>query len=116
MLQQILFYREQDLSLDIIRQIIHQSNFDVEKTLEEHLSVLLEKKQRILALIRTVELTLSDLKGEYQMSDQMKFEAFKKNIITEQEKTYGKEAREKYGNIQVEESHQKILRSSRRRL
>lgn len=112
LLQQILFYREQDLSLDIIRQIIHQSDFDVEKALEEHLSVLLEKKQRILALIRTVELTLSDLKGEYQMSDQMKFEAFKKNIIAEQEKTYGKEAREKYGDIQVEESQQKVLNMS----
>lgn len=112
LLQQILFYREQDLGLDTIRQIIHQSDFDVEKALEEHLSVLLEKKQRILALIRTVELTLSDLKGEYQMSDQMKFEAFKKSVVEEHEKKYGKEAREKYGDIQVNESQKKILNMS----
>lgn len=61
LLQQIMFYREHDVKLDVIQQIIHQPDFDVEEALKEHLSVLLKKKERILALIRTVELTLDVL-------------------------------------------------------
>lgn len=109
LLQQILFYREQDLGLNVIRKMIHQPDFDVKEALEEHLSALLEKKKRILALIRTVELTLADMKGEYDMSDEMKFEAFKKHVVEEHEKTYGKEAREKYGEEQVDEAQKKVL-------
>lgn len=94
LLQQIMFYREHDVKLDVIQQIIHQPDFDVEEALKEHLSVLLKKKERILALIRTVELTLDDWKGAYHMSDQMKFEAFKESLVEKHEQKYGKEARE----------------------
>ena len=36
LLQQILFYREMDLSLDEIKQIIYAADFDVASALEEH--------------------------------------------------------------------------------
>lgn len=39
----------------------------------------------------------------------MKFEAFKKNAVEENEKAYGKEAREKYGDEAVDESNRKLL-------
>lgn len=109
LLQQIMFYREHDVKLDVIQQIIHQPDFDVEEALKEHLSVLLKKKERILALIRTVELTLDDWKGAYYMSDQVKFEAFKESLVEKHEQKYGKEAREKYGDESVDASHKKIL-------
>lgn len=109
LLQQIMFYREQDIKLEVINQIIHQPDFDVEKALKEHLSVLLKKKERILALIKTVELTLEDQKGAYHMSDKLKFEAFKENLIEKNEKTYGNEAREKYGDASVDASNKRIM-------
>ena len=109
LLQQIMFYREHDVKLDVIQQIIHQPDFDVEEALKEHLSVLLKKKERILALIRTVELTLDDWKGAYYMSDQMKFEAFKESLVEKHEQKYGKEAREKYGDESVDASNRKVL-------
>lgn len=109
LLQQILFYRERDLSLEVIGKVIHQPDFDVEKALEEHLEVLSRQQERILSLIQTVKLTLADLKGEYKMDDKMKFEAFKKNAVEENEKTYGKEARGKYGDEAVDESNRKLL-------
>lgn len=109
LLQQIMFYKEQDIKLEVINQIIHQPDFDVEKALKEHLSVLLKKKERILALIKTVELTLEDQKGAYHMSDKMKFEAFKENLIEKNEKTYGNEAREKYGDESVDASNKRIM-------
>ena len=42
------------------------------------------------------------------MSDKEKFEGFKKKMIDDNEKKYGKEIREKYGNDTVEKSNKKI--------
>lgn len=46
------------------------------------------------------------------MSDKEKFEAFKKNLVDENEKNYGKEIREKYGDDSVDESNRKMLNMS----
>lgn len=43
------------------------------------------------------------------MSDKKKFEALKKNLVEENEKTYGKEAREKYGNASVDASNAAMM-------
>ena len=77
LLQQILFYREMDLSLDEIKQIIYAADFDVASALEEHLLQLSRKKARLEALIDTVSDSLQALKGEKMMTDQEKFEAFR---------------------------------------
>lgn len=39
----------------------------------------------------------------------MKFESFKKDLINENEKKYGAEIREKYGDEEVDKSNQKLL-------
>lgn len=109
LLQQILFYRERELGLDVISRIIHQPQFDAAEALQEHLSALTGQRDRILALIHTVKLTLADMKGEHTMEDKEKFEAFKKKIVDENEKTYGQEVRSKYGNEAMEDSNQRIL-------
>jgi hypothetical protein len=44
-------------------------------------------------------------KGETTMTDQEKFEGFKQNLIDENEQTYGKEIRAKYGDTIVDESN-----------
>lgn len=43
------------------------------------------------------------------MKDKMEFEAFKKQGVEENEKTYGREARERYGDKAVDEANQKML-------
>jgi hypothetical protein len=43
------------------------------------------------------------------MSDQEKFDGFKKNMIDENEKKYGKEIREKYGEETVDASNAKLM-------
>lgn len=43
------------------------------------------------------------------MSDKEKFEGFKRELIEEKERLYGKEAREKYGEEAVDEANQKIM-------
>ena len=46
------------------------------------------------------------------MTNKEKFEAFKKDLVDENEKTYGKEIREKYGDDSVDESNRRMLNMS----
>lgn len=112
-LQQILFYRERDLDLKQIQKILYQDDFDIIAALEEHLLELEEQRKRTNALIRTVKKTILSMKGEYEMSDKEKFEAFKARIIEENEETYGKEIRKKYGDDVIDASNGKILNMSK---
>ena len=107
-LQQILFYREMGMPLKEIKEIMMNPAFDEEKALEEHYRSLLEKKYQIEQLIRTVELTRKACQGGRKMKDVQKFEGFKKENLQENEKKYGKEIREKYGDNQVDESYEKF--------
>ncbi len=109
LLQQILFYRERGFELKEIGRIIYQDDFDVLNALEDHLRELEERKKSMDALIRTVKQTILSMKGEYKMSDQEKFEALKKRLVKENEEKYGVEAREKYGDEEMDASNQKLL-------
>ena len=110
LLQQILFYRERNLGLDVIKEIISNPQFDAAQALEEHLIALMEQEKHISTLIQTVKNTIADMKGEERnMSDKEKFEGFKRELIEKKEKLYGKEAREKYGEEAVDEANQKIM-------
>lgn len=46
------------------------------------------------------------------MSDEKKFEGFKKELIEKNEETFGKEARQAYGDDEVDASHAKLMRMS----
>lgn len=108
LLQQILFYRERGFNLKQIRELLEREDFDVEQALEEHLSELEARRDRLDALIRTVKQTILSKKGEYEMSDKEKFEAFKETVIKENEVRYGAEIRKKYGEASVEASNRKL--------
>ena len=62
-LQQILFYRELDLKLDEIKEILEQPDFNVEQALYEHQQKLLEKRNEIDRLLASVQQTLQHYKG-----------------------------------------------------
>lgn len=108
-LQQILFFRELRVSLDEIKKIIKSKEYDATSALEEHLLALKEKRKQIETLIANVEKTIATSKGECEMNDKEKFEGFKQNLIAENEKKYGKEVREKFGNAVIDESNAKTM-------
>lgn len=112
LLQQILFYKERGFDLQTIKEIIYSKDFDISSALEEHLLSLEEEKKKIDIMINSVKLSIKSLKGEYNMTDKEKFESFKKNLVDENEKNYGKEIREKYGNDSVDESNKMMLNMS----
>jgi DNA-binding transcriptional MerR regulator len=107
-LQQILFYRELGVSLESIKNIVTSPSFDGAMALREHHEKLLEKRKQIDMLIANVEKTIALTEGRITMSDQEKFEGFKQNLIDENEKKYGKEIREKYGDDAINESNAKL--------
>lgn len=109
-LQQILFYKERGLRLQCILEILDKEEFDTLGALYEHLSELQNQKIRIEALIQTVNKTIDSLEGRKKMSSEEKFEAFKKKQIQENERKYGKEIRQKYGEGTVRESNAKMMK------
>ncbi|WP_019227594.1 MerR family transcriptional regulator [Sedimentibacter sp. B4] len=109
-LQQILFYRELGMNLDQIKEIITSREFDEKKALEEHRQLLISKRTQLDILIHNVEKTILSKEGKYNMCNTEKFEGFKDELITNNEKKFGKEAREKYGEKAVEKSN-KILKN-----
>lgn len=109
LLQQILFYRELDVPLDEIKSIIWSKEYDSIAVLQGHLSALKAKKEQIELLIANVEKTIAASKGEIVMMDKEKFEGFKREMLDENEKQYGKEIREKYGDDIVDTSNAKMM-------
>ncbi len=108
-LQQILFYRELGVSLDQIKDIIMNPSFNGKAALREHREKLLEKRAQLDLLIANVEKTIAFSEGRMNMSNQEKFDGFKKKMIADNEQKYGKEAREKYGSETVDKSNAKLM-------
>lgn len=109
-LQQILFYRELGFNLDNIKKIINSPSFDRAKALRQHREMLLAKRQQLDILIKNVEKTILSTEGRIKMSDKEKFEGFKKNMLEENERKYGKEIREKYGEETVECANTRFMK------
>ncbi|QUH18582.1 MerR family transcriptional regulator [Alkaliphilus sp. B6464] len=107
-LQQILFYRELGLSLDRIKDIVASPSFDGANALKEHRENLLEKRKQLDLLIANVEKSIASVEGRIKMSDREKFEGFKQKMIDDNEKKYGKQIREKYGNETIDKSNAKL--------
>lgn len=108
-LQQILFYRELGLELEAIKQIINDPHFDGPSALKQHRRQLLAKRQQLDLLINNVEKTISAAEGKSRMADQEKFNGFKEKMISDNEKQYGTEIRQKYGDETVDASNAKMM-------
>ncbi len=105
--QHILFYKTLGLQLNEIKEILYTEEFDSRAALIKHKEQLLEENKRIETLIDTVTKSIQAMEGQYIMTDQEKFNGFKEALIEKNEKKYGKEARELFGN-QVDASNEKI--------
>ena len=102
-LQQILFYKELDLSLEEIRRIMKTPGFDVIMALDSHREALRECIQRLGRLSETVENTILYLKGQKDMTDKQLFKAFK----DEEQEKYAAEAEKMYDPKIVKDSNRK---------
>lgn len=97
-LQQILFLRELDFSLENIKELMANPNYN-QVTLLEQQQVMLEKKvARLEKIIDTIGLTKERIiKGE-NMSNKERFDSFDTSEIEAHKKKYAKEVEEKWGH------------------
>ena len=108
-LQQILFYRELGVSLESIKDLVTAPSFDGSKALREHREKLLNKREQLDLLISNVDKSIALTEGRITtMKDKEKFEGFKQKLVDDNEKKYGKEIREKYGQEAVNKSNHKV--------
>ena len=92
-LQQILFFKELDLSLKDIRTIMDRPDFDVQHALRAHKTALEERRKRLSQLISTVDKTIAHLEGKCDMTRKQYFEGFSEA----RQKEYEAEIRQRYG-------------------
>ncbi len=102
-LQQILFYRELELPLSDIHEIMGRRDFEVLPALESHKVELGKRIERLQRLIETVNNTISHLKGEKEMSKQQIFSGFSE----EEQDQYAAEAEKMYDPETVRASNKK---------
>jgi len=102
-LQQILSYRELDLPLESIKEILGRRDFDVLAALESHRAALLQRVERLNRLVATVDDTVLYLKGKKEMSQKQLFAAF----TDEEQEKYAREAEQMYDPEIVRASNKK---------
>lgn len=93
-LQQVLFYRELDMSLEEIGRILDEAGFDLVAALETQKRLLAARAGRIARLIDTVDRTIGRLKGENMLSDEELYEGFAKDEVA----GIKREAEERWGS------------------
>ncbi len=109
-LQQILFFRELDVPLAEIRDILDDPAFDEVIALREHRKRLLARRERLTHLLTTIDKTIRKLtEGDTMLTDKELYEGFTK----EQAERYPREAREMYGPEIVAETERRLRRLSK---
>ncbi|MBR5791837.1 MAG: MerR family transcriptional regulator [Ruminiclostridium sp.] len=101
-LQHILFFRELGVELAQVKIHLEDPSLDRLALLQKHLSALEGERDRLETLIQSVRTNIQAEERKERMSDAKKFEAFKTQLVEEQEQNYGKESREKYGDAAVD--------------
>ena len=111
-LQQILFYKELDFSLQEICHILDEPDFDLIQALESHKAALQSRRDRIATLLVTIDKTISKLKSNVMLKDEELYEGLPK----EKAAAYRKEAEEKWGKDAVERSENYLRKMSKEEL
>lgn len=93
-LQQILFFREIDLPLEEIKDILDRPGFDLARALHDHRELLAHKRKRLDSLLTTIDQTIAKLTKQTPMDDKDLYTGFSK----QQTEEYAAEAKQRWGN------------------
>ena len=111
-LQQILFYRELDFSLNEIKEILDDPGYDQVQALVNHRQSIEQRIERLSDLLNTIDKTLTQYKEDsVVLTDEELYEGFSKEQIDR----YNKEVDEKYGPGTVKASKERIEKLSKKK-
>lgn len=109
-LQQILFYRELDFSLEDIEKVLNSPSYSVLESLSKQKRMLQLKQSRLRTLIKTIDQTIK------HMNDQTPIEGedYYKGLNKEEIELYKEEAKARWGDSQVyKQSAQRVREFSK---
>ncbi|HEX2534241.1 MAG TPA: MerR family transcriptional regulator [Chitinophagaceae bacterium] len=107
-LQQILFYKELELPLKGIGELLDDPQYDPLRALESHKALLEEKSRKLSTLLQTIDKTIDHLKNGTMLSTEELYEG----LPREQAEAWRAEAREKWGAA-VDRSENALRHKSR---
>ncbi|GGE59548.1 MerR family transcriptional regulator [Priestia taiwanensis] len=110
-LQQILFFKELDFSLQDIKKILENPFFNRKKALSTHKELLIEKKDRLEKMIESIDRTINAIEGGTKMAKKDMFGAFDMKKIEEHQKKYEQEVKDKYGDTLAYKQSQEKTKS-----
>jgi len=99
-LQQILFFKELDFSLDEIRDILQSPDYNKLDALNMHRNLLNKEKSRLEKLINTIDRCINEEQGGEKIKMTEKFNGLSKDEI----EAYKEEAKERWGKEVVDAS------------
>ncbi|MGZ3757219.1 MAG: MerR family transcriptional regulator [Mucilaginibacter sp.] len=108
-LQQILFYKELELPLKEIKEILDKPGFNLVKALEGHKKAIHSRRDRLNTLIKTIDKTILTLKNKTMLNTDELYDG----LSREDAAAYRKEATEKYGQTAVERSENYLNKLSK---
>jgi len=111
-LQQILLYRELGFDLKHIGELMANPDYDTITALQQQLKALQVQQAQTDKLIMAVQKTIRSKQEGLEMTDSERFEAFKQQMLDENEEKYGEEIRELYGEQEIEASNQRFANMS----
>jgi DNA-binding transcriptional MerR regulator len=100
LLQQILFFRELDFSVEDIKRIMSAPTFSMSQALQDQRALLVLKRKRLSGLMKTIDLTLKKLEQAKPMNDQDMQELYD-TFGEETIKQYADEVKERWGNTEA---------------
>jgi len=83
-LQQIMYFRELDLPLEDIREILNRPDFELMDALKKHRLSLQNQQNRLERLLRTIDQTIDSLKGMGEMSEKDYFKGFDNSVYEDE--------------------------------
>lgn len=107
-LQQILFYREMDMPLAEIRQVLDDPDFDPVAALHEHRRALEERAGRVGRLLQTVDRTILSLTEDLMNDDKVTDAELYAGFTDQQREEYAREVAERYDPAIVAESNRRV--------
>ncbi len=105
-LQQILFLRELDFSLERIRALLSAPGFDLTQALSAQIKILQARSARFARLSLLAQDTLENLKGGIPLKNESLFGAFDYEQLSREQKTYEEEVKARWGETDAYKTSQ----------
>ncbi len=112
-LQQILFFRELEFTLEDIKRMLNRPNFSVVEALRDQKKLMQLKQNRLTNLVKTIDKTIRTMTKNQKMNDEEMYDAFKDEDV----KQYQEEVRERWGNTEAyKQSQAKVSKMTKKEM